>query len=83
MMLENYATKPFIIIMETVLERFNNSWSVDGSLEEKWQNVKDALTSAVSDVLGFSSRHQPDDSLGYLQPLLIYILVGMKLILNG
>ena len=38
---------------------------------EKWQVVKDALTSAGS--LGFSSHHQPNwfmDSLKYLEPLL-------------
>ena len=59
--------------LETVLERFSESWSVNGTLAEKWQVVKDALTSAAGDVLGFSSRHQSDwfaDSLGLLQPLL-------------
>ena len=42
--------------LETVAQRFNNSWSEDGTLEEKWQVVKDALTSAAHDVLGFSSH---------------------------
>ena len=59
--------------LETVLERFKNMWSTDGTLEEKWQNVKDALTTAANDVLGFSLYCQLDwcaASLGYLQPLL-------------
>ena len=61
--------------LETVLERFSESWSVNGTLAEKWQVVKDALTSAAGDVLGFSSCHQSDwfaDSLGLLQPLLTH-----------
>ena len=59
--------------LETVLERFSKSWSVNGTLAEKWQVVKNALTSAADNVLDFSSRHQPDwfaDSLELLQSLL-------------
>ena len=44
--------------LETVVQRFNDSWSEGGILEEKWQVVRDTLTSAANDVLGFSShRH--------------------------
>ena len=42
--------------LETVLEKFSKSWSVNGTLAEKWQVVKVALTSAAGDVLGFSSH---------------------------
>ena len=40
------------------------------TLAERWQVVMVALTSAASNVLGFSSHHQPNwfvDSLGFLQ----------------
>ena len=50
----------FICHLETVLERFSKSWSVNGALAEKWQVVKDTLTSAAGDVLRFSFHHQPD-----------------------
>ena len=63
-----------ICYLETVLERFSKSWSsVNGTLAEKWQVVKDALTSAAGNVLSYSFHHQPDwfaDSLKPLQPLL-------------
>ena len=59
--------------LETVLDRASASWPEDGAVEEKWQVVSAALTSAAADVLGTSSRHQPDwfiDSQSRLQPLI-------------
>jgi len=71
----NHQDSSSVRYLETVVQRFNNSWSEDGTLEEKWQSVRDALTSAANDVLGFSSHRQADwfsDSLEHLQPLLMY-----------
>ena len=46
----------------------------DGTLNEKWQVLQNALTSVAKDLLGICPRNRPDwftDSLGHLQPLLI------------
>ena len=56
-----------------VFDQFDNSWVDDGTMEEKWWVLRDALASAAEDMLGISSRNQLDwfiDSLGHLQLLL-------------
>ena len=69
--------------LETVLERFSESWSVNGTLAEKWQVVKAALTSAAGEVLGFLLVI---NQIGLLTLWDFYshcLPVGMQLILNG
>ena len=58
---------------EKVLELANQEWSEEDNVVGKWQAVRGALTSAAEDVLGTTTRSQPDwfqESLGQLKPLL-------------
>ena len=60
--------------LETLVQRFSDSWSDNEMLEEKWKIVKDAVNTVAQDVLGCSSHRQLDwfaDSLGHLQPLTV------------
>ena len=60
--------------MEAVLDQFDKSWVDDGTLDEKWQVLQNALTPAAKGLLGISPRNQPDwfaDTLGHLLPMLI------------
>ena len=59
--------------IKTVLEKAGELWPVDGVVEEKWQAVSAAISSTGTEVLGTSSRYQPDwfiDALVRLLPLL-------------
>ena len=42
--------------LKAVLDQFDNSWVDAGTLEEKWQALRDTLTSAAKDLLGVSSH---------------------------
>ena len=56
-----------------VLERAGEPWLDDDSVARRWDVVRTALTSAAEEVLGTTTRHQPDwfqESLDQLQPLL-------------
>ena len=58
---------------EKVLELANEAWSEEDNVVGKWEAVRGALTSAAEDVLGTTTRRQPDwfqESLGQLKPLL-------------
>ena len=58
---------------EKVLELANEAWSEEDNVVGKLEAVCGALTSAAEDVLGTTTRRQPDwfqESLGQLKPLL-------------
>ena len=54
-----------------MLQKAGTSWPEDEVVEEKWRAVSTALTTAADNVLGTSSRHQPDwfSDSEYIQPL--------------
>ena len=57
---------------EKVLELANEAWSEEDNVVGKWEAVRGALTSAAEDVLGTTTRRQPDwfqESQGQLKPL--------------
>ena len=61
------------IFQHAVVETAQSRWPPMGSVEEKWQTVRGALTEAAESVLGIEKRHHPDwfrESADALEPVL-------------
>ena len=63
------------LFAETATECVSGSWRQDSTVEYKWGNVKEALTTAADSVLGYENHRNPDwfhDSSETLEPLFVH-----------